>query len=132
MFAIDGIVSLVDTVVTRIWPDKTEQEKEVFTLALQQQLQNAATDHDQANVDAVEAASTSLFVAGWRPMVGWICAAAFAWQYVICPVANYCVALTGHPPLVLPVLDTADLDTLLFGLLGMGAMHSYEKVKGIK
>lgn len=86
----------------------------------------------QLDIDRQEAASTSIWVAGWRPAVGWVCAAALAWEFVLKPFLVFGLIAIHHPPLVpLPVLDTATLVAgLLAPLLGLGGMRSWEKVQG--
>jgi hypothetical protein len=96
-----------------------------------QQLMDALahSDADQAAVNKVEAANGSIFVAGWRPAIGWTCAAALAYQYVAAPLATFGLSVAGadFPPL--PRLDDG-LWQLVTGMLGLGAMRSYEKVAG--
>jgi len=84
----------------------------------------------QLAVNAVEAASSSLFVAGWRPMVGWTCAAAFAYKFVIAPFAVLILAATGNP-IEIPTLDFTEMSTILLGMLGLGGLRTVEKIKGV-
>lgn len=88
----------------------------------------------QTDIDKVEAASESPFVAGWRPFVGWCCGAAFAYQFVIQPALNWLaglivVNLGGTVP-QLPTLDVGQMMPVLLGMLGLGAMRSYDKMQG--
>ena len=66
-----------------------------------------------------------MLVAGWRPAIGWVCAAALAFNYVIRPVA-----IAIHPAIVLPALDDS-LWQLMAGMLGLGGLRTFEKVKGV-
>ena len=86
----------------------------------------------QIDIDKQEAASANVFIAGWRPMVGWVCASALAWEFVLKPFLQFTLAAFRHPLLApLPTLDTATLVAgLLAPLLGLGTMRSYEKVQG--
>lgn len=88
----------------------------------------------QTDIDKVEAASSSLFVAGWRPFVGWCCGGAFAYQFIAQPLlswlANLIVVNIGGTVPILPTLDTSQLTTILLGMLGLGAMRSYDKAQG--
>lgn len=81
----------------------------------------------QIEVDKQEAASANMFVAGWRPAIGWICGSGLAIQFVVNPLATWVAALFGHA-IAFPSLDLGTLMTLLFGMLGLGAMRTYEKV----
>lgn len=78
----------------------------------------------QIQVNQVEAAHKSLFVAGWRPFIGWVCGAAMACNYLVFPVAG--VWLPELKP-----LDTATMFPVLLGLLGLGGLRTTEKVKQV-
>lgn len=84
-----------------------------------------ASDAAQVSTNNIEAASASLFVAGWRPAVGWVCVTSLAWTFIVSPMISWA---TGSKA---PVLDTSDLQQLLFGLLGLAGMRTFEKVKGV-
>jgi len=77
----------------------------------------------QAEINKVEAQNRSIFVSGWRPMVGWICAAAFGFHYIVMPLL---VAYTDIDPVE---FDTNSLFTVLMGMLGLGGLRTYEKLK---
>jgi hypothetical protein len=77
----------------------------------------------QAEINKVEAQNRSLFVSGWRPMVGWICSAAFGFHYIVMPLL---VAYTDIDPVE---FDTNSLFTVLMGMLGLGGLRTYEKLK---
>lgn len=83
----------------------------------------------QAEINAAEAANPSVFVAGWRPMIGWVCAVAFAWFYLGVPIVSWVLAIAGVH-VALPVFDQNNLMELTFGMLGMGALRSFDKWKG--
>jgi hypothetical protein len=84
----------------------------------------------QTDINKEEAKSTSVFVSGWRPYVGWICGSAFALHYLMLPVANFIMVAEGYKEVVL-AFDMQTLMTLLMGLLGLGGMRTYEKVQGV-
>ncbi len=88
-----------------------------------------AQNSAQLAVDQAEASNKSLFVAGWRPAIGWACSAAFGWTYVGQPVVTWVAALAGHP-VVVPALDISGMMPVLLGMLGLGGMRTYEKVSG--
>ncbi len=87
-------------------------------------------DAAQIEVNKAEAASPSLFVSGWRPACGWICAFALGWQYILAPIANWIVVVGGLSSAV-PKISADGLMELLFGLLGLAGMRTYEKYKGV-
>jgi hypothetical protein len=94
-----------------------------------------AVQQAQIEVNKIEAQSSSLFVAGWRPFIGWVCGSALAWQFVGHPMVTYFINLyavqSGHilPPL--PQLDGDQLYPVLMGMLGLGSMRTFEKLKGV-
>lgn len=84
----------------------------------------------QTDTNNTEAASSSLFVAGWRPFVGWVCGSGFAMIFVIGPMLEWLANLFGHS-IKFPILDTGTLTTLLMAMLGLAGMRSYDKTKGV-
>jgi len=82
----------------------------------------------QIEVNKVEAGSDSLFKSGWRPSVGWICSFALGYHFVMQPMLAFILSAFGHN-IILPEFDMTTLTTILMGLLGLGGMRSFEKVK---
>ena len=117
------MADLATSVINKIWPDKSEQEKAQIAAAVQ-------IVQGQLDINKQEAASSSLFVAGWRPAVGWVCAAALLYQYLLRPLAGGIMAAVGHPIPPMPALDDA-LWQLLLGMLGLGGLRTAEKIKGV-
>jgi hypothetical protein len=115
-------MELAGNVINKIWPDKSAQEREQLAAAV-------ALVQGQLDVNKTEAAHTSLFVAGWRPAVGWACASAFAWNWLGLPVAKMAAELAGHS-LTLGPADMTEMLPVLMGMLGLGALRTFEKVKG--
>jgi len=85
---------------------------------------------DQLAVNKQEAAAQNVFVSGWRPFIGWVCGGAFAWTFVLQPFAAFILTSFGKH-MVLPALDLSNLMPVLLGMLGLGAMRTYEKVQGV-
>jgi hypothetical protein len=77
----------------------------------------------QAEINKVEAQNRSMFVAGWRPFIGWICGFAFGFHYIVMPLL---LAYTDIEPVE---FDTNSLFTVLMGMLGLGGLRTYEKLK---
>ena len=124
--ALDPLTSGLDlarTAVSAIWPDKSQQEREQLAAAV-------SLVQGQLAINQTEAASPSLFVAGWRPYIGWACGIACTWNWLGLPIAAFVMAAAGHPI----NLDTADLSEMwpvLMGMLGIGGLRTIEKVKGV-
>lgn len=133
------VLSIGNKLIDRLWPDPAQRDQAKLQLMKLQQTGDlaaltATTDlaKAQAAINQQEAASTSLFVAGWRPFVGWCCGAAFAYAFILQPFATFLLAVCHAPvdPKTLPVLDVTNFMPVLLGMLGLGAMRSYEKVQG--
>jgi hypothetical protein len=119
-----GAVSdLANTVIGRIWPDKSEAEKQQLAAAVM-------VIQGQMDINKVEAASPSVFVSGWRPAIGWCCAAACTWNWIGLPVAKLLLDLTGHPIQLFPA-DITEMMPILMGMLGLGGLRTIEKIKGV-
>lgn len=119
-----SVADLATTVIGKIWPDKTEQEKQQLAAAV-------ALVQGQLAVNQSEAASPSVFVAGWRPFIGWVCGSALVFHYIIRPALPWVFTLFGKPMPPLPPLDMGDLLTILLGMLGLGSLRTFEKTKGV-
>jgi len=78
----------------------------------------------QSEINKLEAQHRSLFVSGWRPSLGWVCSLAFAYHFVAFPIIK-----TIYPHIDFPVLETEPLFTVLLGMLGLGGMRTFEKLK---
>jgi len=112
-------------------PDPNARQR--AELQMQSELLQAITEHDkaQAETNTAEATNSNLFVAGWRPAIGWVCATAFAWNYVGFPIAEWLlVVLNVHTVPLKPVMD-GNLMELTLGMLGLGAMRTFDKIKGV-
>ena len=80
----------------------------------------------QTKINAVEAQHRTLFVAGWRPFIGWICGVALAYNFVVRDLFIWITKTTEAPP----ALQMDHLMTVLLGMLGLGGLRTYEKIKG--
>jgi|TARA_R110002153_G_scaffold33533_1_gene101207 hypothetical protein len=90
----------------------------------------AKLDLVQAETNKVEAGHRSLFVAGWRPFIGWSCGFALAYTYVLQPILTFGLAQAGFL-IDLPAVNLGEMMPVLMGLLGLGGLRSWEKVKGV-
>lgn len=121
--------------VDKWFPDKAEAERAKLDLLKMQQegefkwLETIKeSDAGQVAINVEEAKSDSIFKSGWRPYIGWVCGGAFSYQMVFRPVFSWFADnLWGWKPL--PGLEMESLMTLTFGLLGLGAYRTYEKVR---
>ncbi len=138
MFDIKGLLDPIVAIINKVVPDKSAQlaaTAQLQTLVLQGQLseeltQLQAVTSNQSDINKAEATNSSVFVAGWRPAIGWVCALALGYQYLVRPLASGIAASIGHPIPALPGLDD-NLWQLMFGMLGMGGLRTAEKFKGV-
>jgi len=84
----------------------------------------------QIEVNKAEAASGSLFKGGWRPAVGWVCAFAFAYHFILQPIIVFIAVLAGAQLPELPEFDMGTLMPVLMGMLGLGGLRTVEKLQG--
>lgn len=119
-------LSLVDSVVSRIWPDATEEEK----MKLEALKVSMASELAIHKTNQAEAQHPSLFVAGWRPFIGWCGGLGVAYSFIVQPFGSWLAAAKGLP--ALPLLDTSVLMSLVMTMLGFGGMRMYEGLKGVK
>ena len=127
---IGSLLDLGKTLIERVIPDPKQKAEALQRLAELEQSGDLAVIAGQNEINKIEAASPNLFVSGWRPFVGWICAGALAVQLVIGPLVVWAATLAKHP-VVLPAMQTELLTTLLVGMLGLGGMRTVEKLQGV-
>lgn len=138
---ITGIGAIFDfgsKVIDKIFPDQNQANAAKLEMVkLQQAGEFKELEQDfelakaQASINTEEAKSSSLFVSGWRPAVGWICVSAYAFNYLVLPFLNWAAKWidTAAPSIV--ALETSELTTLLFGMLGIGGLRTLEKIKNV-
>lgn len=125
-FGIDDAIAAGLKVLNKFIPDPEARAK------AEAELRGAllSWDQGQMEVNKAEAMHRTLFVAGWRPFVGWTCALAFAWNFIVERLLVAYMAYAGVD-FVLPAFDTTALLTILLGMLGLGGLRTYEKYKGL-
>ena len=135
--------SLGESLITRIWPDPMKRAEELRKLEEIRQTGDIAQLNahvqlmmGQLEINKMEAEHGSVFVAGWRPWIGWVGGVAMAYQFVMYPLMLWVWAIANvkgvipdgvTPP---PVLDTGALFAIVTGMLGVAASRSYDKTKG--
>ena len=131
-----ALIPAVVSVIDKVLPDPQQAaEAKMRALELAQKGELAALDADvrmalgQMEVNRAEA-QTDLFRGGWRPATGWCCVAGLAYQFILQPVLPWVVALLGTEVPPLPAIDNETLLVLLTGMLGLGGLRTFERVKG--
>lgn len=122
-------------IIGKLIPDPAAKaEAQLKVLAMQQagefkQLEaDIAMAQGQVDINKIEASSESLFKSGWRPGLGWVCVSAFAAKYIGGPLVFVIGQYVDHP-VVLPPIDMTEMLPILIGMLGLGTLRTYEKVK---
>jgi hypothetical protein len=124
MNILGSLIAPVSGLLDKFIEDKDQKSAlahEIATLAQKQAHESALA---QLEVNKVEAAHKSLFVSGWRPAVGWSCCFALVYSTILAPILGIWFTI--------PPVDSSLLTTVLMGMLGLGAMRSAEKVKGVQ
>ncbi len=126
---IGPIFELGKGLMERWFPDPAKKAEAEAQFMLMMQEQDFKKVLGQLEVNAAEAASPHLFVAGWRPAVGWCCALGFLWATIGQPIVSWVATAKGWP--APPAIDTEVLLYVLGGMLGLGTLRSFEKSKGV-
>ncbi len=132
-----SIFNIGRSILDRVFPDPQARAAAELEL-LKAQQEGAFREMDaelqrslaQTNINAVEAASPSLFVSGWRPAVGWIGVSTLAYQYLLRPLLPWLLQAAGHPVPDMPALDNGMFELVML-MLGLGGMRSFEKLKRV-
>lgn len=134
-----GIFNLADKVFDKLFPDPEQKAKAQYELmklqqdgAFRQLEADLQMSLGQMDINKAEAASTDPFRGGWRPFIGWVCGFGLAYQFLARPLLTFVLQVAETKVQVLPSLELDTLMTLLFGLLGLGAMRTVEKINGKK
>jgi hypothetical protein len=120
---IGAVADLVNTAINKIWPDKSEQEKQALAAAVM-------VVQGQIDINKEEAKSPSIFVSGARPFILWTCGAGCAWNWVGLPVAKFALLMAGISVQISPA-DLSEMMPLLLGMLGLGGLRTVEKLNGV-
>ena len=125
------LVDPVSDILGKVVEDKDQKARLAHEIATMAERHAQELAKGQIDINKEEAKSRNIFIAGWRPFVGWTCGLALFWHFLGLPVTLF---VTGwfnlqHPPL--PEFDMNSLMTVLLGMLGLGGMRSFEKFKGV-
>ncbi len=120
---IGSVADLATNIINKIWPDKSEEEKQQLAAAVM-------VVQGQIDTNKEEAKSPSVFVSGWRPFIGWVCGMACAWNWIGLKIALFIAAYFGHV-LSLSPADVSEMMPILAGMLGLGGLRTMEKIQGV-
>jgi hypothetical protein len=123
---IEQLIKPVSKILDKFVADKDLKAKLQHELDTEIHRANLA----QIEVNKAEASHKSLFVAGWRPFVGWVCAGALAYHFIFQPIMVFAISVYGVS-ITLPEFDMGSLMTILMGMLGLGGLRTLEKVQKV-
>ena len=118
----NSVVGIAGSVLNKFVADKNLKMKLEHELKTQLQTANLS----QIEVNKIEAASKSWFVAGWRPSVGWVCSLAMLYHFILAPMVQFAIGIAGIQ-VDLPEFEFSQLSTILMAMLGMAGLRTYEK-----
>ncbi len=118
-----SLLPVVGKILDKVIPDVNARAKAKIALEAAGQSGELDLLLGQLEINKIEAASSSLFVSGWRPAVGWVCASAMAYHFILSPFLDIWF--------VMPIIKVEQLYPVLMGMLGLGGMRSFEKAKKV-
>ncbi len=130
MDAVSIMLGIGNKVIDRLWPDPAQAAAAKLELFKLQQSGELAVITGQMEINKAEAANPSVFVAGWRPFIGWVCGAACAWNWIGLPITK-ALAVYHQVPFALSPADLSEMMPVLIGLLGLGGLRTVEKLQGV-
>jgi len=129
------LIPAISQLLDKIIPDPEMREKAKIELIkaerafdLEELRLALSADQMQSEINKEEATNQNIFVSGWRPFIGWVCGAAFAYHFVIQPILAFIIVNHGGK-VELPAFDMQSLSTVLMGMLGLGGLRTLEKIK---
>ena len=126
-----ALIGPVSNLLGKFTEDKDMKNKLAHEVATMAETHAQELAKGQLAINREEAKHKSIFVAGWRPFIGWTCGIALAWHFVLAPVTIFLCAYLGVVIPDLPTFDMGSLMTVLMGMLGLGGLRTYEKQKGL-
>ena len=134
---LSALFDLGKSAIDKIWPDPIKRAEELRKLEEMKQRGDLAELNAQVqllsgqlDINKIEAASNNVFVSGWRPFVGWVCGFGLAYAAIIEPIMRFAATMLDYTG-TFPVIDTSITMQVLLGMLGLGAMRTREKEKGV-
>ncbi len=127
---IEKLIGPVTGLLDKFIEDKDQKARLAHDLATMADQHAQELAKGQLEVNKVEAAHQSLFVAGWRPAVGWVCVLGMFGNFITIPFSNFVLALLDID-IVIPLVPLETMMPVLMGMLGLGAMRTYEKKNNV-
>ncbi len=128
---LQSLIGPVTGLLDKFIEDKDKKNAIAFELSTMAEKHAQELAKAQLEINKTEAKHQSLFVSGWRPAVGWVAVLGMASNFLVIPMANFTLAVVNST-ISVPVLDLSEMMPVLLGMLGLGAMRTAEKVKGVQ
>ena len=128
---LQALIGPVTGILDKFIEDKDQKAALAHEIATMSERHAQELAKGQLEINKAEAASGSVFKGGWRPFIGWVCGAAFAYHFVLQPFIVFGVTVAGIDIPELPTFDMGSLMTVMMGMLGLGGLRSYEKKQGL-
>ena len=122
-----ALIGPVTNLVGKFIEDKDAKNKLAHEIATMAERHAQELAKGQLEINKAEAGHKSIFVAGWRPFIGWICGIAMAYNFILRDLIIFAMGKDFVPP----ALQMDHLMTVLMGMLGLGAFRTYEKIKNV-
>lgn len=128
---LQALIGPATEIIGKFVEDKDQKNKLAHEIATMAERHAQELAKGQLAINAEEAKSRNIFVAGWRPFVGWTCGLALFAHFILFPSADVITAYLGYETPTYPAFDMDTLMTVLLGMLGLGGLRTYEKRKGL-
>jgi hypothetical protein len=128
---LESLIAPITGLLDKFIPDADERNRLAQEIATMSERHAHELAKGQIEVNKAEAAHQSMFVAGWRPFVGWSCGLALAWHFLGQPLAVFVTTYAGIETPPLPAFEMESLLTVLLGMLGLGGLRTFEKTKNV-
>ena len=130
MSIVASLVGPVTGLLDKFIEDKDQKNALAHEIATMSEQHHQELMKGQLEINKIEAAHASIFVSGWRPALGWVCTMGMFGNFITIPFSNFVLALIGYD-IVIPLVPLETMMPVLMGMLGLGAMRSYEKTKQV-
>ena len=128
---LQALIGPVTGLLDKFIPDADQKAKLAHEIATMSEKHHQEALLAQLEINKAEAQSGSIFKGGWRPAVGWTCAIAFMYHFILKDLIIFGCAIVGVELPDMPDFDMGTLLTVLGGMLGIGGLRTYEKQKGL-
>ena len=129
--ALLSLIGPATKLIGKFIEDKDAKNKLAHEIATMAEKHAQELAKGQLAINKEEAKSSNIFVAGWRPFIGWSCGGALVWHFIAAPFIIFFAALFGATLPPLPEFDMGSLMTVLMGMLGLGSLRTFEKYKKV-